>query len=390
MDLDQPDMTLAPAADDVLPRPMAWAIAAGLAIGAIYMVAFKLSDQPPFVDFLSAWTGGRMANTHPAQLYDFAAVNRAQAWLLGGATHGREFPYPPSALVLYGPLARLPFWPAAVAWTGLTMAAFAWAAARLLPRERLAGVALILLSPAAVWAALSGQITFLIGAMAITSVTQLRRRPLLAGLLLGAAAAVKPTVLLVAPFALLAGGHWRAFWAAGVAAATLIAVSTIAYGPAVWLAWIAAAPRFALHIATDPVFNSSVITPTGLAGLLGLTGWPMMALRVICAGLGVAVAAVVFRRTGAAGPRLTALFGGSLLAAPYAMNYEAALLAPGAVAVLLAAPAGRQRRLALAAFAALALAGLPGLSAGGLMVFLLLTLAWATSEESRAPARIMA
>jgi hypothetical protein len=244
-------------------------------------------------------------------------------------------------------------------------------------------MALILLSPAVVWAALSGQITFLIGAMTIGAVTQLQRRPVLAGLLLGVAAAIKPTVLLVAPFALLAGGCWRAFWAAGLAALAVIAASAVAYGPAVWLDWIAAAPRFALQIAVDPTFNNSVITPTGLAGWLGLAGWPMTALRVVCAGAGIAVAVVVFRKTAETAPRVTALVGGSLLAAPYAMNYEAALLAPGAVAALLAAPAGRPRAVALAAFSALALAGLPGLSAGGLMVFLALTFAPFAAERPR-------
>ena len=57
------------------------------------------------------------------------------------------------------------------------------------------------------------------------------------------------------------------------------------------------------------------------------------------------------------------------------MTYEAALLAPGAVVMLLSGPRGPRGWQALAGFAALALAGLPGPGAGCLLLFLALTFA---------------
>ena len=276
---------------------------------------------------------------------------------------------------MFGPLALAPFWVAAATWTGATAAAFAAASWRLLSRDRVAGLALILLSPAAVLAAVSGQTTLAVGAMVPAAVLLFARRPLLAGLLLGAAVMLKPTVLMALPIALIAGGHWRALAAACACAAALGLASAAVYGPGVWLDWIAAAPRFAAVLARDPTFNTGIIAPTGLAGGLGVSGGALMAVRLGFALTGFALAAWVFRRTDDASQRLTALLGGSLLAAPYAMTYEAALLAPGAVVMLLSAPRGPRGWQALAGFAALALAGLPGPGAGCLLLFLALTFA---------------
>ena len=60
------------------------------------------------------WTGGTV---DPRELYDFARIDSAQAWLLGAGAHDRPFPYPPSALLVFAPLARLPFWVAGAVWS---------------------------------------------------------------------------------------------------------------------------------------------------------------------------------------------------------------------------------------------------------------------------------
>jgi hypothetical protein len=356
-------------------RITAWILAAGLAAVAARLIIFKLKTQPLFVDFLAMWTGGRIANQDPARLYDFAAVDRAQAWLLGAAAHDRPFPYPPSALLVFGPLGHLPFWIAAAFWMAGIVTAYGLVAVRLVPRERGLGLALIGLAPGVVWAGLSGQCAFLIGALAITSLGLLDRRPLLAGVLLGMAAAFKPTVLLMAPVALLAGGRWRALAGASLAGLGVIALSAAVYGLAPWRDWLMAAPAYLAHITHDPRFQSSIVTPVGLALQLGVSGWALTLWRLVFAALGVALAGMTFRRTAPLARRLTVLFGASLLVSPYAMNYETTLLAPGAVLALLTARDGRGRILALAAYVALAVAGFPGVAAGALLVFLILALA---------------
>jgi Glycosyltransferase family 87 len=214
-------------------------------------------------------------------------------------------------------------------------------------------------------------------------VAQLGRRPLLAGALLGAAAAFKPTVLIMAPVALIAGGHWRALLAAGLAGLTVVAACSVAFGVTPWLAWFAAAPGYLTHITHDPRFQTSIVSPAGLAARLGLGGWTLSLWQFGFIALAVAMAAVVFRRTQALAPRLTALFGASLLASPYAMNYETTLLAPGVVLALMTAPDDRARLAGLAACVALAVAGLPGVAAPALLVFLALSLGAALISGAR-------
>ena len=167
-----------------------WGMVAVLALAAVWLAAFKLEHQIPFVDFQVLWTGGRMT---PDEAYRQA------------------FPYPPSALLLLAPIARLGFGLAGPLWTGLTLAAFAGVSWRLLPEcRRAVGLALVVLTPGAAWAAVSGQASFLIGALVVSGTAMLERRPWLAGVALGAAAAVKPSDLVLAPVALIAGRHWRA------------------------------------------------------------------------------------------------------------------------------------------------------------------------------------
>jgi len=347
---------------------------AALSVVAWRLTAFKLARQPLFIDFLAMWTGGRAAHARPASAYDFAAIDRAQAWLLGAGVHDRPFPYPPGALLIFEPLGRWPFWAAAWTWILLTGAAFAVVIWSLLPRPRGLGLGLVALTPGVVWAAFSGQIAFLIGALAIGGVALLRRRPLLAGALIGLAAAIKPTVLIMAPVALIAGGHWRALLASGVAGLAVILASAAVLGTAPWFAWIAVAPSYLAHITHNPRFFTSIVAPGGLAAQLGVDGLGLTLWRGAFALLGLAVVILVFRRTGELAPRLTALFGASLLASPYAMNYETTLLAPGAVLALLAAPAERAAWFSLAAFIGLAVAGFPGVSAAAFLAFLALAL----------------
>jgi hypothetical protein len=351
-----------------------------LVVGAMGLLAFKLSSQPPLVDFMAMWNGGRIAGAAPARLYDFVSNEPARSWMLRW-----PFPYPPSALLVFGPLGRLPLWAAGVVWMSVSAALFSLAWLPLFPRRPALAAALIWLAPGAVWAALSGQSAFLIGAMAIAATARLDRQPRLAGLLLGLAMAIKPTTLLMAPLALLAGRRWSALWAMAVAGLVAVALSALLYGPTTWSNWIAVAPAFLSHVIADPRFNTGIIAPTGLAAQFGFSGWAMTAWRAGFAAIGGAIVWRTFRKTSALAPRLTALIGASLLASPYAMNYETTLLAPGAVLALLTAPDRNAQGVALAAYIALAVAGFPGVSPYALLVFLALSLWRLPSEQAVEP-----
>jgi hypothetical protein len=351
--------------------------------GVGLQLALKLKDAPIFVDFLAMWTGGRLARADPASIYHPAVVDKAQAWLLGAGAHDRPFPYPPTSLLIFEPLGRLPFWIAAVAWFAPIVIAFGIVAARLAPRHRIMAVSLVLLGPGALWAALSGQCVFLTGALALAGASLLERRPILAGVLLGAAAAFKPTILLMAPVALLGGGHWRALISAGATGLALVGLSALLWGPALWFEWLAYAPPYLAAITSNPRYVTAIVAPAGLAAQLGLTGDALLVWR--CAFMVVAAtgAFLVFRRTRALWPRLSALFGASLLATPYAMNYEMTLLLPGAVLAMMTVEGLRARWLSFGAYWAMVFAGLPVVGGVSFLLYLALTLGCGLTDDAR-------
>jgi hypothetical protein len=63
-------------------------------------------------------------------------------------------------------------------------------------------------------------------------------RPIVSGVLFGALA-YKPQLALVMPFALLAAGQWRTVVAAGITVMALMAITSLAFGADLWLAFAA-------------------------------------------------------------------------------------------------------------------------------------------------------
>ena len=350
-----------------------------LSIAAVSVVVLKLRGQPLFVDFLTMWTGGRLSAVGPGAPYDAAAVDKAQVWLLGAAAHHRQYPYPPTSLLIFAPLARLGFWAAAWLWALGGVGAFVLSIFQIVPPPRSRHLALVLMTPAGAWAAVSGQSLFLVGALAIAAVARVERRPLLSGVLLGLAAALKPTPLIAAPFALAAGGAWRTAAAALVTLSVVFGASLLAFGGACWTAWLRFLPGFLHDVLTNPAYVTGLITPTGLAARWGWSGTGLLVWRAGWSTLGVMIAVVTWRRSGRVSWRLTGVFAGSLLAAPYAVAYETLLLAPGALLICLEARRGLPRTLAGAAFLSLIVAGLPSVGAFAFAIALALLMASAAA-----------
>jgi hypothetical protein len=278
-----------------------------------------------------------MAWSHPAQVYDFAAVSHAQDWLLPGLKWMRPYAYPPTALLLLAPFGKLAFWPALTLWVALGYGLFLYAGARLTQRRLDLALCLMALSPAVLVAAFVGQPVLPAAGLMVLAMVELERRPRLAGALMALAAAIKPQAALLAPVALIAGGALETLISAAVVEAVLVAASVILFGPARWTEWFASLPAFEAVVASTPGLVPGVITPTGAAQLLGLTGLAATLWRVVFGLIGVALVWRAFAkgRDFGTAARLAALSAGSLLAAPYAMNYDGTLLVAAAVAMVL-------------------------------------------------------
>ncbi len=213
-------------------------------------VAPDLPCGRPECDFSVFWPAGKLANMGDfTTLYApgaFAAA--AGGFLLPGIPYETFF-YPPTALLLLGPLAHLPFEIAALGWIlGGTMAA-----AVLL---RLAGfgwpvIAAGLLAPAALLNDQLGQFGVLSGAVLLASI-RLGQRQAFAGGGLGGLFAIKPQLGLLLPFLWIRQRRWTALAGFLIAALCLALLSLLLFGLPAWRAYLTLGRAQSFHILSAP------------------------------------------------------------------------------------------------------------------------------------------
>lgn len=281
-----------------------------------------LKLQPAGVDFAGLWGGGKAALTDVGKLYDFHYVSELQGWPLGPGRL-RPYAYPPSALLLFVPFALAPWHLSYVIWTLVTGGFFIWTGVKSgAPKW-------FVLIPWVAFAAFCGQATFLLGGLVMAGL-ELTASPILAGVLFGAAAAVKPQLLMLLPLALIAEGRWRTIVATGVTGLLLCALSAAVWGLQPWFEWLDALPRFEQLVSHARLLVANAITPYA-----ALTYWRQNgSWALLLTPPALLWVWLTFRRGAPLCDKLIALFGGAFLISPYAMNYELALFAPATATYL--------------------------------------------------------
>lgn len=330
-----------------------------------------LRYQPLGIDFLPMWAAAHQAFIHPHWVYNFALLTKFQHPLLANFVGVRPFVYPPPALLLFAPFGFAPFSVANAIWTAAGVALILWTMSTQLKSPRLLVLLAMVLSPASVLVMITGQVTFLIATLAVTGVLSLKQRPILAGVLFGLACAIKPQSLVLLPVALIAVKQWRALAATALTAAAAVVASVVVLGFDSWLDWLTALKAFERIVMDSPGFQKGMITPTAFGITLHLDPGALITWRL---GFGIGAIALawnVFRKTEDPARRLTALVGGSLFITPYAMHYDAALLAPAAALMLTHRPSPGAWVAALAAGALLCCAAIPYVGAAAVTAFVL-------------------
>jgi alpha-1,2-mannosyltransferase len=182
-------------------------------------------------DFTSLWAAGRLAAAgRAAAAYDWAAIRALQPFHASDAA----FLYPPFFLAALVPFGLLPYTPAAALWLATTTAGY------------LASIRAILPGATAIIAALAappflidvswGQNGLVVAALLGGGLVLLDRRPVAAGILLGAMA-YKPHYGILLPLFLAVTGRWRVFAAAAATVVALVAVAVLLFGWSSWLAF---------------------------------------------------------------------------------------------------------------------------------------------------------
>jgi hypothetical protein len=284
-----------------------------------------LRGEPLGTDFVSFWTASRLAlSGEAASVYDPAAHHAAERAFFGGDFGFYAFFYPPVFLLFCLPLGLAPYFVALVAWLAATGAAYV-RVVRQFAANRI-GVLPILAFPAVFVTVGHGQNALLSTALFGAGALALGARPLLAGALFGALC-YKPQLAVLLPLGLAASGRWRALVAMGASAAALVALSFLLFGAPAWRAFFAQAPlaRAVLEQGlVEPEKMISLFAALRLAGGGVALAYDAQAALALAAVLTLVVA---LRRTGDALEQGALIAAATLLATPFALDYDLALLA---------------------------------------------------------------
>lgn len=228
------------------------------------------------------------------------------------------FPYLPTMMLWIEPLAWIPLWPAYFTWLGLSTVALCLACRRVgLTR---AMIALILISPPLISTWFTGQVTAILTAALLWACATSNR--LAAGVALGIIASIKPQFVILAPLLLILQQDWRAFCASAVTFTLAVASSIIAFGLDTWFVWFASLDHLHANMLKYNLLQFAV-TPASSAEFRGLPPLPFLLLG---AALGIWLA--VKCRKGSPLIVATAVGGGSLLASPYGLINDLAVVVP--------------------------------------------------------------
>jgi len=303
-------------------------------------LAISLSFVVPLVaawsllpDFTMFWAAARFALTEPHKVYDIASMGAAQAWAIAPSKGPRPFPYPPTALLLIAPFGLLPFWAAYWSWTVLSIAAF-WSAVRRVASRW--AVPLAIAMPHSVLVLILGQTTLFAGSAVIWAISLLNKRPALAGILFGVVAALKPQSVLLAPLVFIRVRDWRPAIGAAASFGGLCLVSLL-FGAGLWRSWF---ETLSSHPQMVSFYHLEIIGATPRMAGMGLHLDQSAITAAQYVGI-IAGMAILWFGFGSSDKllRVQCFVIGCLLASPYAMRYEVAVLAPVlATAILKAEP----------------------------------------------------
>jgi alpha-1,2-mannosyltransferase len=195
----------------------------------------------------------------------------------------------------------------------------------------------VLAYPAVFWTIGLGQHAMLTASLLGAVTLLLKMRPRIAGGLL-ALLCYKPHIALLAPVALAAGGQRRAFAAAALGVAAIVALSVAAFGLAPWHAYLGELAGARAVYETGHIELAGNVTPFGAARLLGLAPTAACALQRVVT---VIVATIVFwiwRRDTDPARRGAALAAGILLSIQLALLYNLMIAAVAMPWLVRAAP----------------------------------------------------
>jgi hypothetical protein len=324
-------------------RMQLWALAVlvASALGFAYLLATSdgLNDyqgRPLGTDFSNVYAAGTyVLEGNAAAPYDWPMQHARERAIFGESTPFYGWHYPPFFLFVAGLLALMPYALALAAWQGVTLGLYLGTIALIL-RSRSVGVSVAqsLFTRDRLWLLLAlafpavfinighGHNGFLTAALLGCALVALDNRPWLSGVLFGLIS-YKPQFGLLIPLVLAAGGRWRAFAAAALTVVALMVATFAAFGPEVWLAFLASAPLTRVEVLEQG--------GTGWHKIQSVFAWVRMwgggvplaywAQGAVTATLATALA-LLWRSAAAFPLKAGALALAAIVATPYSLDYD--------------------------------------------------------------------
>lgn len=340
-------------------RLVAFAVLFASLVGLIAIVArsdgyLDTRGHPIGTDFANSYAAGTyVLEGRPEAPFDPASQHARQKEIFGANTPFYGWHYPPIFLFIAAALALLPYGLALAVWLTTTLLLYLMAIHAILhlretppnaPADEKAIDPLWLLFAAAFPAVLvnagHGQNGFLTAALIGGALAMLDRRPAFAGILFGVLS-YKPQFGLMIPLVLIATQRWRTFGFAAMTVVALAAVSTVAFGPTIWSAFLA---------STE--FSRVIVLEAGGTGWhkfqsvfswVRMWGGPVAMAYAIHAAVVIVIGVMLVRLWRSDRPyplKAGALIIASVLSTPYALDYDMMALAP---AIAFLAVNGMQR-----------------------------------------------
>lgn len=285
-------------------------------------------------DFVNAWTAAHLEFTpHRLDIFQPAKFLAWERRLFDPKLPFHFWSYPPPALLLTAPLALFGYHQGLILWSLAGLAALVPAARTYFGPGVFPGMMFVFAPAAAVNIAL-GQNGAVTGALLVSGLALLDRRPLLAGALLGLLV-FKPQLALLLPFAMLATGRWRVIAAAAASALAVLALSTAVFGADAWRGFFGPTllmQSIMLSRGHGPfmwMMTSPYMTVRALHGAVPLA----LALQLPFTLAAVVLATLVYRSARSLELKAALLILLTFLASPQGFNYD--LVAASASALYL-------------------------------------------------------
>jgi hypothetical protein len=217
-------------------------------LGVIYIIScFSAIKQDLYwrADFSMFYTGGTMIReSQGSRLYDYDLQTETQQRILNGRSFANgllPFDYPPHVAILFSPLSIFPLKSAYFIWSVIQVGLLLWMIYLLIIimkdwayRERLLGISAAIAFPPLFLNFLLGTVSLLMLVSVLQIYITLKYNQTIKTAIWILVGTIKPTVIVLPVFALLAGRRWSVLFWAACGGLTIFFWTSFSYGFHTW------------------------------------------------------------------------------------------------------------------------------------------------------------